>query len=80
MGSAVFVNDEVHLDSYRAATVGVNLLVMTGGYVGRNFATLEHVDVIVVCGLVSETVGSDLDSEVEYVLRRCGSDRTSISS
>lgn len=34
-------------------------------------------DVIVVCGVVSETVGSDLDNEVEHVLRRCGSDRMS---
>jgi hypothetical protein len=32
-------------------------------------------DVIMVCGDVRESTGSDLDSEVEHVLRRCGSDR-----
>ncbi|HEY6927176.1 MAG TPA: hypothetical protein VI653_27110 [Steroidobacteraceae bacterium] len=32
-------------------------------------------DVIMVCGDVRESSGSDLDSEVEHVLRRCGSDR-----
>jgi hypothetical protein len=34
-------------------------------------------DVMVVCGVVSESVGSDLDAEVEHVLRRCGSERMS---
>jgi hypothetical protein len=32
-------------------------------------------DVIMVCGGVREFIGSDLDGEVEHVLRRCGSDR-----
>jgi hypothetical protein len=32
-------------------------------------------DVIMVCGGVRESIGSDLDGEVEHVLRRCGSDR-----
>jgi hypothetical protein len=32
-------------------------------------------DVIRVCGGVRESIGSDLDGEVEHVLRRCGSDR-----
>ena len=32
-------------------------------------------DVIMVCGDVRKFTGSDLDSEVEHVLRRCGSDR-----
>lgn len=32
-------------------------------------------DVIMVCGGVRESNGSDLDGEVEHVLRRCGSDR-----
>jgi hypothetical protein len=32
-------------------------------------------DVIMVCGGVRESIGSDLDVEVEHVLRRCGSDR-----
>jgi hypothetical protein len=32
-------------------------------------------DVIMVCGGVCEAVSSDLDGEVEHVLRRCGSDR-----
>jgi hypothetical protein len=32
-------------------------------------------DVIRVCGGVRESSGSDLDGEVEHVLRRCGSDR-----
>lgn len=32
-------------------------------------------DVIMVCGDVRESAGSDLDSEVEHVLRRCCSDR-----
>src|ERR1700736_5355850 len=34
-------------------------------------------DVIMVCGGVRESIGSDLDGEVEHVLRRCGSDRLS---
>jgi hypothetical protein len=28
-----------------------------------------------ICGGVRESVSSDLDEEVEHVLRRCGSDR-----
>jgi hypothetical protein len=32
-------------------------------------------DVIMVCCGVRESVSSDLDNEVEHVLRRCGSDR-----
>ena len=32
-------------------------------------------DVITVCGGVRESISSDLDGEVEHVLRRCGSDR-----
>lgn len=32
-------------------------------------------DVIMVCGGVRESISSDLDCEVEHVLRRCGSDR-----
>jgi hypothetical protein len=32
-------------------------------------------DVIMICGGVSESSSSDLDGEVEHVLRRCGSDR-----
>ncbi len=32
-------------------------------------------DVIMVCGGVRESISSDLDGEVEHVLRRCGSDR-----
>ena len=32
-------------------------------------------DVIMVCGGVRESISSDLDDEVEHVLRRCGSDR-----
>lgn len=32
-------------------------------------------DVIMVCGGVCESISSDLDEEVEHVLRRCGSDR-----
>src|ERR1700736_30029 len=32
-------------------------------------------DVIMVCGGVRESIGSDLNGEVEHVLRRCGSDR-----
>jgi hypothetical protein len=32
-------------------------------------------DVIMVCGGVCESISSDLDGEVEHVLRRCGSDR-----
>jgi len=32
-------------------------------------------DVIMVCGGVRESINSDLDGEVEHVLRRCGSDR-----
>ncbi len=32
-------------------------------------------DVIMVCGGACESISSDLDSEVEHVLRRCGSDR-----
>ncbi len=32
-------------------------------------------DVIMVCGGVRESSSSDLDREVEHVLRRCGSDR-----
>jgi hypothetical protein len=32
-------------------------------------------DVIMVCGGVRESSSSDLDGEVEHVLRRCGSDR-----
>jgi hypothetical protein len=32
-------------------------------------------DVIMVCGGVRESSDSDLDGEVEHVLRRCGSDR-----
>ena len=32
-------------------------------------------DVIMVCGGVHESSSSDLDGEVEHVLRRCGSDR-----
>jgi hypothetical protein len=40
------------------------------------FTELQLVqDVIMVCGDVRESIGSDLDSEVEHVLRRCGSDR-----
>jgi len=31
-----------------------------------------------VCGGVRESNGSDLDGEVEHVLRRCGSDRLSV--
>lgn len=53
-GAAVFVNDDVRLDAYSAATVGVNSLVMTGGYVGRNVATPEHV----VINMSSGTIGS----------------------
>ena len=34
-------------------------------------------DVIVVCGVVSAAVGSNLDDQIEHVLRRCGSDRMS---
>jgi hypothetical protein len=42
----------------------------------RMFRELRLVqDVIMVCGDVRESTGSDLDSEVEHVLRRCGSDR-----
>jgi hypothetical protein len=32
-------------------------------------------DVIMVCGDVRDSSSSDLDGEVEHVLRRCGSDR-----
>jgi hypothetical protein len=32
-------------------------------------------DVIIVCGGVREALNSDFDSEVEHVLRRCGSER-----
>lgn len=32
-------------------------------------------DVLKVCGGACEAVSSDLDGEVEHVLRRCGSDR-----
>jgi hypothetical protein len=32
-------------------------------------------DVIMVCGGVRESASSDLDDEVEHVLRRCGADR-----
>ena len=32
-------------------------------------------DVIMVCGDVLESSSSNLDGEVEHVLRRCGSDR-----
>jgi hypothetical protein len=32
-------------------------------------------EVIMVCGRVRESISSDLDDEVEHVLRRCGSDR-----
>jgi hypothetical protein len=32
-------------------------------------------DVIIVCGGVSASVGSEFDDEVEHVLRRCASDR-----
>lgn len=32
-------------------------------------------DVLKVCGGACESVSSDLDGEVEHVLRRCGSDR-----
>jgi hypothetical protein len=32
-------------------------------------------DVIMICCGVRESVSSDLDDEVEHVLRRCGSDR-----
>lgn len=32
-------------------------------------------DVIMVCGGVRESISSDLDVEVEHVLRRCGADR-----
>ena len=32
-------------------------------------------DVIMVCGGVRESIGSDLDGEVEHVLRRCGCER-----
>jgi hypothetical protein len=32
-------------------------------------------EVIMVCGGVCEAISSDLDGEVEHVLRRCGSDR-----
>jgi hypothetical protein len=32
-------------------------------------------DIIVICCGVRESVCSDLDDEVEHVLRRCGSDR-----
>jgi hypothetical protein len=32
-------------------------------------------DVILVCGGACESVNSDLDGEVEHVLRRCGSNR-----
>jgi hypothetical protein len=32
-------------------------------------------DAIMVCGGVRESGSSDLDGEVEHVLRRCGSDR-----
>jgi hypothetical protein len=32
-------------------------------------------DVIMICCGVREPVSSDLDDEVEHVLRRCGSDR-----
>jgi hypothetical protein len=35
-------------------------------------------DVIMVCGGVREFISSDLDDEVENVLRRCGSDRLSV--
>ena len=35
-------------------------------------------DVIMVCGGVRESISSDLDDEVEHVLRRCGSDRLSV--
>ena len=42
----------------------------------RMFRELRLVqDVIMVCGDVRESIGSDLDGEVEHVLRRCGSDR-----
>jgi hypothetical protein len=42
----------------------------------RMFRELRLVqDVIMVCGDVRESTGSDLDSEVEHVMRRCGSDR-----
>jgi len=36
-------------------------------------------DVIMVCGGVRESISSDLDDEVEHVLRRCGSDRLSVA-
>jgi hypothetical protein len=32
-------------------------------------------DVIIVCGGACESINSELDGEVEHVLRRCGSDR-----
>jgi len=32
-------------------------------------------DVLKVCGGACDSVSSDLDGEVEHVLRRCGSDR-----
>lgn len=32
-------------------------------------------DVIMVCGGVRKSISSDLDDEMEHVLRRCGSDR-----
>ena len=32
-------------------------------------------DVIMICGGVCESISSDLDGEIEHVLRRCGSDR-----
>ena len=35
-------------------------------------------DVIKVCGGVRESISSDLDDEVEHVLRRCCSDRLSV--
>src|ERR1700736_745114 len=45
----------------------------------RMFRELRLVqDVIMVCGGVRESVSSDLDHEVEHVLRRCGSDRLSV--
>jgi hypothetical protein len=53
-GAAVYVSDNVWLDHYVATTLGANHLVMTGGYVGRNLASTEHVTVDISDG----TIGS----------------------
>jgi hypothetical protein len=53
-GAAVSVSDNVQLDFYQGATLGLNRLLMTGGYVGANSATTEPVLVDISGG----TIGS----------------------